>query len=347
MRSRVTRGHGSGPCSLGRASAVRHEGRSPRARSQRAHWRRAPRALVHPRRSAQPCTARASLDEGGTGSDTDRRRRERKHRLHAIALIALAGLAGCGGGSANGPTIAVQPARQFRLTTHMAGTPTAGRPAAITFSIQQPDGANLTLFRHGSGPHTGVHVIYIRSDLGAIVHHHPHIAADGSFTDTVAFPSGGPYRVIIDVYPQQTTPQPNFQLFTRMHVNGAYSPQPLPPPALTQVVGGYRFTLHSPPHCTRSRPRSSRSPLRGATEHPRTSRPGTERSHTRSSSALERWITSTRTSARRERAAARAHSEAQRSRVPHRRPESSPSESLCRSPEPGGCSFNVSSTATC
>jgi hypothetical protein len=141
----------------------------------------------------------------------------------------------------------VQPARQFRLTTHTAGTPTAGRPATIHFSIKQPDGANLTQFRHGSGPHTGVHVIYIRSDLGAIVHHHPHIAADGSFTDTVAFPSGGPYRVIIDVYPQQTTPQPNFQLFSRMHVNGAYSPQPLPPPALTQAVGGYRFTLHSPP----------------------------------------------------------------------------------------------------
>jgi hypothetical protein len=187
----------------------------------------------------------------GTGvvlrSDADRRRRERKHRLHGTALVAVVGLAGCGG-SASSPTIAVQPARQFQLTTHTVGTPAAGgRPAKITFSIHQPDGSNLTQFRHGAGPHTGVHVIYIRNDLGAIVHHHPHIAAGGSFTDTVAFPSGGPYRVVIDVYPQQTTPQPNFQLFTRVRVVGPYKPQPLPPPTQNVAVDGYRIALHNRP----------------------------------------------------------------------------------------------------
>jgi hypothetical protein len=183
-------------------------------------------------------------------SDADRCRRERKHRLHGIALVAVVavvGLAGCGGGGANSPTIVVQPARQFRLTTRLVGTPMAGRPAKIVFSIQQPDGSNLTQFRHGPGPHTGVHVIYVRNDLGAIVHHHPHIAANGSFADTVSFPSGGPYRVVIDVYPQQTTPQPNFQLFSRVRVNGAYSPQPLPPPTQSVEAGGYRFALHSRP----------------------------------------------------------------------------------------------------
>ena len=181
-------------------------------------------------------------------SDADRSRRERKHLLHGIALVAVVGLAGCGGGSSSSPTISVQPARQFRLATHLIGTPIAGRPAAIRYSIQQPDGTNLTQFRRGPGPHTGVHVIYIRSDLGAIVHHHPHIAADGSFTDTVAFPAGGPYRVVIDVYPQQTTPQPNFQLFTHVRVKGTYSPKPLPPLALSQTVDGYRITLHGTPH---------------------------------------------------------------------------------------------------
>ncbi len=180
-------------------------------------------------------------------SHTDWRRHERKHRLHAIALLALVGLAGCGGGSGGSPTIAVQPARQFLLTTHMTGTPTAGTPTRITFSIQRPGGGNLTKFKRGAGPHTGVHVIYIRNDLGAIVHHHPHIAPNGSFTDSVLFPSGGPYRVVIDVYPQQTSPQPNFQLFTRVRVKGEYTPQPLPPPKQTQTVDGYRFTLHGEP----------------------------------------------------------------------------------------------------
>jgi hypothetical protein len=182
------------------------------------------------------------------GPQPDRRRRKRKHRLNAIALLALVGLAGCGGGSSSPPTIAIQPAQQFRLTTHINGTPTAGKPTTIAFSIQQPSGANLTKFKRGAGPHTGVHVIYIRNDLAAIVHHHPHIAANGSFTDSVDFALGGPYRVVIDVYPQQSTPQPNFQLFTRLRVQGAYKPQKLPPPASTQTVDGYRFTLHGAPH---------------------------------------------------------------------------------------------------
>lgn len=183
-------------------------------------------------------------------SHTDRRWHERKHRLHGIALVALValiGLAGCGGGSSPSPTIAVQPAQEFRLTTHTTGAPAAGKPTRITYSIQQPNGSNLTKFKRGAGPHTGVHVIYIRTDLGAIVHHHPHIAPNGSFTDSVLFPSGGPYRVVIDVYPQQTTPQPNFQLFTRMHVKGAYTPQPLPPPQREVRVDGYRFALRSEP----------------------------------------------------------------------------------------------------
>jgi hypothetical protein len=178
-------------------------------------------------------------------SDADRCRRERKHWLHGIALLTLLGLAGCGGSSGS-PTIAIQPARQFQLTTHIVGTPTAGSPATIAYFIQRPDGSRLTRFRQGPGPHTGVHVIYIRNDLGGIVHHHPPIAADGSFKDTVTFPSGGPYRVVIDVYPRQAT-QPNFQLFTRIQVKGPYTPKPLPPLALTQDVRGYRFTLHGKP----------------------------------------------------------------------------------------------------
>jgi hypothetical protein len=215
-------------------------------------------AAVREQLHMRSCTAaqrrsHASRVHRGTGvvlrSNADRRRRERNHRLHGIALVALVAvivLAGCGG-SASSPTISVQPARQFQLTTHIIGAPAAGRPAKITFSIQQPDGSNLTKFRHGAGPHTGVHVIYVRNDLGAIVHHHPHIAADGSFTDTVAFPSGGPYRVVIDVYPQQTTPQPNFQLFTRVRVAGAYKPQPLPAPTQNVAVDGYRIALHNRP----------------------------------------------------------------------------------------------------
>jgi hypothetical protein len=155
-------------------------------------------------------------------------------------------LAGCGGGGGT-QSLTVPPARQYALTTRIAGTPKASRPATIVFTIEQPDGSTLTRFKHGSGPHTGVHVIYVRGDLGAIVHHHPPVAANGTITDHVDFPSGGRYRVVVDVYPQQTSPQPNFQLFTAVTVAGPHPTTSLPPPVRSEVVDGYRFTLHGRP----------------------------------------------------------------------------------------------------
>ena len=171
-----------------------------------------------------------------------------EHVLHAIALLAVLCAAGCGGsgGSGGSPTIAVQPARQYRLDT-LGFTRAGSHNFTFSFRIVQPDGQALTRFRRGPGPHTGVHVIYIRRDLGEIVHHHPPVAADGSVRDSVAFPAPGPYRVVIDVYPQQVSPQPNFQLFTAVKVPGRYTPKPLPAATATQVVAGYRFTLHGRP----------------------------------------------------------------------------------------------------
>ena len=37
----------------------------------------------------------------------------------------------------------------------------------------------LTKFRTGAGPHTGVHLIMVRSDLGTIIHLHPPVGAGG------------------------------------------------------------------------------------------------------------------------------------------------------------------------
>jgi hypothetical protein len=164
-----------------------------------------------------------------------------------VGLVAVGLLAGCGGGGGSSNSLTVQPARQYRLVTQTTGTPTAGKPAHLSFRIVQPDGKTLTAYRRGSGPHTGVHLIFVRRDLGEIVHRHPAIAADGTFTDDVDFPTGGPYRLIVDAYPAQTTPQPNFQLFSNVHVAGAYKPQPLPPPAQKATVDGYTFALSGHP----------------------------------------------------------------------------------------------------
>jgi hypothetical protein len=119
----------------------------------------------------------------------------------------------------------------------------------VSFVIRQPDGTPLTNFKRGPGPHTGVHLIFVRKDLAAIVHRHPPLAenGDGTIRDTITFAKPGPYRLVVDVYPNTTGPQRNFQLFGSLRVAGAYKPQPLPAFKPTTVVDGYRFTLKGRP----------------------------------------------------------------------------------------------------
>ena len=62
------------------------------------------------------------------------------------------------------------------------------------------------------------------------------------------FTEPGPYRVVIDAYPNTTGPQRNFQLFGTLRVAGAYKPQALPPYSASDVVDGYRITLHGKPN---------------------------------------------------------------------------------------------------
>jgi hypothetical protein len=176
--------------------------------------------------------------------------RRYRHLLEAIALVALVALvAGCGGGGAGTPRITVGAARTYSLSGFAPSQPVAaGKPTRVSFTILQPDGRPLTQYKHGAGPHNGVHLIIVRRDLAVILHHHPPVGANGRITDTITFPEPGPYRVVIDVYPKASGPVPNFQVFSAIHVAGAYRPQPLPPLRTSQVVDGYRITLHGKPH---------------------------------------------------------------------------------------------------
>jgi hypothetical protein len=164
-----------------------------------------------------------------------------------LPLVAL--LAGCGGGSSQtgGPTI--QPAKTYALVDFKPAAPVvAGKPTVVSFVIQQPNGKPLIHFKRGPGPHTGVHLIIVRRDLATIVHRHPPIAADGTIKETVTFAQPGPYKVVVDAYPNTTGPLRNFQLFTTLDVAGKYVPQKLPPFSPTVTTGGYTFTLHGRPN---------------------------------------------------------------------------------------------------
>jgi hypothetical protein len=166
-----------------------------------------------------------------------------------IAAVLAALAAGCGSSSGTSVSVPqVAPARVFTLGNF---APTAkivaGHPTTMAFSVKLPNGKILHSYKTGPGPHTGVHLIIVRKDLAYIIHQHPPIPASGIMHQRVTFPAPGPYRVLVDVYPDIPGGQPNFQLFRNIRVVGAYHPQKLPPFKADQVIDGYHFDMKGDP----------------------------------------------------------------------------------------------------
>jgi hypothetical protein len=175
--------------------------------------------------------------------------------LAALSLAAVAAAAGCGGGGSGTATPTIPPARTYELArVQPSGALPAAKPVDFSFTIRQPSGAPLTKFKTGSGPHTGVHLIFVRSDLGYIVHKHPPVAADGRISEKLTFPAPGRYRMIVDTYPNQPGTPPNFQLFKWIAVKGKAKPIKLPPFSPKVTVDGYHFTLQGNPRLKAIRP---------------------------------------------------------------------------------------------
>jgi hypothetical protein len=161
------------------------------------------------------------------------------------AIAALA--AGCGGSGAAPAPPTIQPARVYSLGDFRpAGVVQPGRPTVVSFTVVQPSGSPLTRYRKGAGPHTGVHLLVVRSDLASIIHRHPPIGAGGRISQQLTFPAPGRYRLVVDAYPA-TGQLPNFQLFRWITVAGKAKPQPLPPFRAETTVSGFRFDLHGKP----------------------------------------------------------------------------------------------------
>ena len=170
-------------------------------------------------------------------------------RRSLVPLVAVLALAGCGGGSSSSGFPTIQPARTYSLAAFTPKAPAAvGKPVRVSFVIRQPNGAPLTDFRRGSGPHTGVHLIIVRRDLSTIIHMHPPVAANGTISTKITFTEPGPYRVVVDAYPNTSGPQKNFQLFGSLRVSGTYKPAKLPAYAATDAVDGYRVTIRGRPN---------------------------------------------------------------------------------------------------
>ncbi len=172
-------------------------------------------------------------------------------RLAFVAPLAILVLAGCGG-SASTPYPTILPASSYDLVDFQpAVSPQPGKATTVSFVIRQPDGKPLTNFKEGGGPHTGVHVIIVRDDLGYIIHMHPpvkHLGADGAIHLRVVFPAPGPWHTVVDVYPNTTGPLANFQLTHSLTVAGVYHPKKLPPFNRVVKIRGYTFVMHGTPH---------------------------------------------------------------------------------------------------
>jgi hypothetical protein len=164
-----------------------------------------------------------------------------------LAAVLLAGCGGSSGGAVTAPKVGA--ARVFTLGGFTpAGAVRAGHPTTVSFTVKLPSGQPLTHYKTGGGPHTGVHLIIVRNDLAYIIHKHPPIAANGVLRQSVTFPAPGPYRVLVDIYPDIPGAGPNFQLFTNIRVSGAYHPKPLPKFSAEQTIDGYHFTMQGQPH---------------------------------------------------------------------------------------------------
>jgi hypothetical protein len=168
-------------------------------------------------------------------------------RVAALAVLAVLGalLVGCGSGSGSSITAPkVAPAQTYSLGGfEPSGTIAAHAPTTMSFDIKLPDGSTLTRYKTGSGPHTGVHLIIVRDDLAYIIHEHPPIGPSGVLHQSVTFPAPGPYRVLVDVYPDIPGGQPNFQLFRNVTVAGAYHPVTLSPFKPHQIIDGVHFDM--------------------------------------------------------------------------------------------------------
>jgi len=129
----------------------------------------------------------------------------------------------------------------------------------VSFTVQLPSGKPLTHYKTGPGPHTGVHLIIVRDDLAYIIHQHPPIGPNGLLRQVVTFPAPGPYRVLVDVYPNLPGVLPNFQLIkastSRVSTVRSRYRRSKPTSSSTGITSTCRLT----PSCTRSRPRSSTS----------------------------------------------------------------------------------------
>ncbi|WP_248816159.1 hypothetical protein [Frankia sp. AgPm24] len=147
---------------------------------------------------------------------------------------------GVGDGSGDGLAVAAGGVRLVPATTQFA----ANWPVELRFQIRGVGGQAITRFVQEQD--AAMHLYLIRSDLVGFQHVHPTMAADGTWTATLAAPASGLYRAYAAFTTAVDGRANRFVLSVALVVPGAAVPTPVPAPATTTVVDGYTLSLATP-----------------------------------------------------------------------------------------------------
>ncbi|HEX2133869.1 MAG TPA: hypothetical protein VHH15_20175 [Actinophytocola sp.] len=112
-------------------------------------------------------------------------------------------------------------------------------PRGFAFRILDDQGDPVTRFTRSHDKL--MHLIVARRDLSGFRHVHPEMSADGTWRVPLDLRAAGDHRVFADFVPAGRSK--SVTLGADVPVPGVYQPVPLPPPALTASVDGYRVTL--------------------------------------------------------------------------------------------------------
>ncbi len=113
-----------------------------------------------------------------------------------------------------------------------------GQEQEFRFTVSGPDG--LPVRDYVREHDKELHLIVVRRDLSGFQHVHPTREPDGTWTVPLTLAEAGAYRAFADFVPAGG---PDLTLGVDLHVAGDHAPRPLPEPARTAEVDGYRVDL--------------------------------------------------------------------------------------------------------
>ena len=125
-------------------------------------------------------------------------------------------------------------------------TPTAGKPAQLTITVQSRD-TKQAVTEFDTVHERQIHFMVVSADMQHFAHEHPSAGSEGKFTLNYTFPTGGEYHLFADVAPKGAGSQ---ILMQPIRIDGPSQAIPAEArfvPSLADTVTGMEITLATDP----------------------------------------------------------------------------------------------------